>query len=72
VGLKRHEFSADLLHALAEAHRLIYRMKVGLDHAREMLRAKDLLFPAVNHLLAFIQEQHDGRHGRSRERRRAA
>jgi UDP-N-acetylglucosamine acyltransferase len=72
VALKRHAFRADEIRALAEAHRLLYRAKVGLDHAREMLRANDLLQPAVNHLLNFIQQQHEGRHGRGRERRRAA
>src|SRR4029079_15005775 len=36
VALKRNEFSADTIRALAEAHRLLYRAKVGLDHAREL------------------------------------
>ena len=45
VALKRNDFSADAIRALAEAHRLIYRAKVGLDHARELLRGGDLLVP---------------------------
>jgi UDP-N-acetylglucosamine acyltransferase len=57
---------------LAEAHRLIYRAKVGVDHAREILRGNDQLVPQVNELLMFIQGQQEGKHGRSRERRRAA
>lgn len=72
VALKRNDFSADVIQALAEAHRLIYRSKVGLDNAREILRGNGRLFPHVNHLLSFIQGQQEGRHGRSRERRRAA
>lgn len=72
VALKRNNFSADSIRALAEAHRLIFRARVGLDHARELLRAGDLLMPAVNHLLHFLQNQHEGRHGRGRDRRRAA
>jgi UDP-N-acetylglucosamine acyltransferase len=72
VALKRNDFPADVIRALAEAHRLIYRAKVGLDHARELLRAAGSLYPAVNHLLSFIQNQQEGRHGRGRERRRAA
>jgi UDP-N-acetylglucosamine acyltransferase len=72
VALKRNHFSLDTTRALAEAHRLIYRSKVGLDHAREMLRAADMLVPAVNHLLNFLQNQHEGRNGRGRDRRRAA
>jgi hypothetical protein len=37
-----------------------------------MLRADDMLVPAVNHLLNFLQNQHEGRNGRGRDRRRAA
>ncbi len=72
VGLRRHDFPENVLDALGEAYRMIYRARVGLDHAREMLRNKNLLVPAVNLLLTFIQNQHEGRHGRSRERRSAA
>ena len=72
VALKRNRFPADTIAALAEAHRLLYRAKVGLDRAREMLRASDLLVPAVNQLISFLENQHEGRHGRGRDRRRAA
>jgi UDP-N-acetylglucosamine acyltransferase len=72
VALKRNNFAAETIRALAEAHRLIYRAKVGLDHARELLRAGDMLVPAVNHLLSFLQNQHEGRNGRGRDHRRAA
>jgi UDP-N-acetylglucosamine acyltransferase len=72
VALKRNEFPAEDIRALAEAHRLLYRAKVGLDHARDILRTNGKLVPTVNHLLGFIQTQQEGRHGRGRERRRAA
>jgi UDP-N-acetylglucosamine acyltransferase len=72
VALKRNDFPTEVIKALAEAHRLIYRAKVGLDHAREILRSDGKLVPAVNNLLGFIQSQQEGRHGRGRERRRAA
>jgi UDP-N-acetylglucosamine acyltransferase len=72
VALKRNDFSADTIHCLAEAHRLIYRAKVGLDHAREILRSNDQMVPHVTALLSFIQDQQEGKHGRARERRRAA
>ena len=72
VALKRNNFPADAIKALAEAHRLIYRAKVGLDHAREILRGNGMLLPQVNELLSFVQNQQEGRHGRGRERRRAA
>jgi len=72
VALKRNNFTAEAIDCLSEAHRLLYRAKVGLDHAREILRTNDKLVPAVNELLSFIQTQQEGKHGRSRERRRAA
>ena len=72
VALKRNNFSAEVINCLAEAHRLIYRAKVGLEHAREILRGNEQLVPHVNQLLSFIQTQQEGRHGRARERRRAA
>jgi UDP-N-acetylglucosamine acyltransferase len=72
VALKRNNFSAEAIQCLSEAHRLLYRAKVGLDHAREILRTNDKLVPAVNELLGFIQTQQEGKHGRSRDRRRAA
>ena len=72
VGLKRNNFPADVLAALNEAYRLLFRAKVGLDNAWEILRAGGQLLPQVNHLLSFIQNQHEGQHGRGRERRKAA
>jgi UDP-N-acetylglucosamine acyltransferase len=72
VALKRNDFSPVAIQCLAEAHRLIYRAKVGLDHAREILRGNGQLVPQVNELLSFIQNQQEGKHGRSLDRRRAA
>ena len=72
VALKRNDFPPHVINALAEAHRLIYRAKVGIDHAREILRGNDHLLPQVNQLLSFVESQGEGRHGRSREIRRAA
>lgn len=72
VALKRHNFSAETIRALAEAHRLIYRAKVGIDAARELLRASDMLLPEVSHLFGFLQHQHGGRNGRGRDQRRVA
>ncbi len=72
VALKRNNFSRDQIQALAEAHRLVYRAKVGVDQAREILRSNRQLVPVVNHFLTFVESQLEGRHGRSRDRRRAA
>jgi UDP-N-acetylglucosamine acyltransferase len=72
VALKRKSFSSEAVNCLAEAHRLLYRAKVGLDHARDILRGNNQLAPQVNELLSFVQSQQEGQHGRARERRRAA
>jgi UDP-N-acetylglucosamine acyltransferase len=72
VALKRNQFSPEAIACLAEAHRLLYRARVGLDHAREILRSHDQLVPGVNELLSFVQTQQEGKHGRARERRKAA
>lgn len=72
VALKRNDFPSHVIDALAEAHRLLYRAKVGLDAAREVLRGNERLVPQVNQLLSFIEGQQEGRHGRGREVRRAA
>ncbi|MBN1911401.1 MAG: acyl-ACP--UDP-N-acetylglucosamine O-acyltransferase [Pirellulales bacterium] len=72
VALKRNNFSPETINCLAEAHRLLYRARVGLDHAREILRGNGMLVPQVNHLLGFVQTQQEGRHGRGRESMRRA
>jgi UDP-N-acetylglucosamine acyltransferase len=72
VALKRHNFVPQVIDCLAEAHRLIYRNKVGLEPAREMLRGNGQLTPEVIHLLSFVGQQQEGRHGRGRELRKAA
>lgn len=72
VALKRGGFDSPTIDAIAEAHRLLYRAKVGLEPAREILRSQNMLGPQVIDLLEFFGHQQDGRHGRARERRRAA
>lgn len=72
VALKRNSFSPETIRALSEAHRLLYRTRVGHENARELLRAGGMLVPAVVHLLNFLQGQHEGRNGRGRDRRKAA
>lgn len=72
VALKRKGFAPGVISALSEAHRLVFRSKVGLDHAREFLRSEDKLWPEVKQMLDFIDRQQDGRFGRGREQRRAA
>ena len=48
------------------------RVEVGVEPAREILRSQGMLVPQVNELLEFLERQQQGRHGRARERRKAA
>jgi UDP-N-acetylglucosamine acyltransferase len=72
VALRRGGFAADVITAVTETYRLVYRAKVGLASAREILQSQGMLVPPVVELLDFLTHQHEGRHGRARERRRAA
>ena len=40
MALKRNNFDQAEIEALSEAYRLLYRAKVGLDNAREILNGK--------------------------------
>ncbi len=72
VALKRNDFSAERVETIAVAHRLLYRSKVGLNHAREIMRTNNQLSADVERLFSFIEGQQVGKHGRGREVRRAA
>ena len=67
VGLKRQGFTANEIASLAEAYRLVYRAKMGLDHAREILETHNHFNAHVRHLVDFIQCQRMGSHGRQRD-----
>jgi UDP-N-acetylglucosamine acyltransferase len=72
VALKRNDFTRDRIDPIAAAHRLLYRTKVGLGHATEILRSNGQLTPDVEKLLDFVAGQQNGRHGRGRETLRRA
>ncbi len=72
VALRRGGFPAETIHAITEAHRLLYRARVGLEKARDILRSQAMLVPEVETVLGFLSNQQEGRHGRSLPRRRAA
>lgn len=72
VALERNGFTTEQVDALGEAYRLLYRARVGVNAAREMLRSSSHLLPAVQELLGFLDQQTTGRHGRGRDLRRAA
>jgi UDP-N-acetylglucosamine acyltransferase len=68
VGLRRHGISSQAIAALHEAHRLIYRAKMAASQAAEVLESHGHLCDEVRGLLDFIETQHQGKHGRGRER----
>ncbi len=68
VGLKRNGISSEAIDALHEAHRLIYRAKMNVKQAAEILESHGHLLPEVQRLLDFVDSQHAGKHGRARER----
>jgi len=70
VGLKRNSIGEAGIQSLHEAHRLIYRAKMSAKHATEILTAHNYMTAEVERLLAFISAQHEGKHGRARERGR--
>lgn len=72
VALRRSGFAQPAIEAISEAYRLLYRAKVGVEPAREILRTQAMLEPPVEELLDFLERQQQGRHGRARERRKAA
>jgi UDP-N-acetylglucosamine acyltransferase len=72
VALKRKSFSSESIKALMEAYRLLYRSRVGMEHAREILGGGKPLLPELQVLFDFIEDSQGGRHGRGRDRRKAA
>jgi len=72
VALRRGGFEAGAIESIGEAHRLLWRARMGVEPAREILRQQGMLGREVTELVDFLARQHDGRHGRARERRRAA
>ncbi len=72
VALRRGGFAPGTVEAVTEAHRLLYRARVGQEQAREILRSQSMLVPEVEAVLQFLSNQQEGRHGRALPRRRAA
>jgi UDP-N-acetylglucosamine acyltransferase len=73
VALKRNNFSRADIQLLSTAYRLLYRSKVGVQQAREQLSGDGgTLAPVLATLFEFLEHQGGGRHGRGRDRRKAA
>jgi UDP-N-acetylglucosamine acyltransferase len=71
VALKRKNFTTSSIRAISEAHKLLYRSKVGIKHAREILNDEGANSQELETLFAFIENSSLGKHGRGRDRRSA-
>jgi UDP-N-acetylglucosamine acyltransferase len=60
VGLKRHNFSADVLRDLKKAYRLIFRSSHTLEKAIEHAQAEISNSPEVDHFIDFIKSSERG------------
>jgi UDP-N-acetylglucosamine acyltransferase len=70
VALRRNNFEQEVIDAINEAYRLMYRARVGLDNCEEILASKGKLLPEIRHFLDSVATSQAGRHGRGRELRR--
>ena len=70
VGLKRNNFKKEVVNAINEAFKLLYRSRVGLDNTIEILTNKNMMLPELEYCLDFIRTSQSGRHGRGRETRK--
>lgn len=71
VGLKRQGFTPEAIASLQEAHRLLFRLRVGVTKCRETLLEHGRLIPETLHLCDFIEKRYTERHGRSRQQLRS-
>lgn len=60
VGLKRHNFSEDVLGDLKKAYRLIFRSSHTLEKALELAKAEIPNSPEVDHFIDFIKSSERG------------
>jgi len=67
VALRRNRFSTEVIHALNEAFRLLYRGRVGVEAAMQVLAGKNQMLPEVEKLFDFLNRARQGRHGRARQ-----
>ena len=72
VALKRNNFGKEVVKALNETYRLLYRARVGLTNVRKIMSTKGEMLPEIEHLLDVVEVSQLGRHGRGREQRRTA
>ena len=59
-GLKRRGFSADTIAALKRAYRTLYRSGLGLEEARQALKAQAAGCPEVGAIVSFLERSRRG------------
>ncbi|AGC46463.1 UDP-N-acetylglucosamine acyltransferase [Myxococcus stipitatus DSM 14675] len=60
VGLERGGYSKEQIERVKEAHRILFRSKLGLQEALARLRAELAGHPEVDHLVSFIAQSKRG------------
>jgi UDP-N-acetylglucosamine acyltransferase len=60
IGLKRRKFPFEARQALAKAYRLVYRSRLHLDEALEMIEKTIPSLPEVHHFVKFCRETKRG------------
>lgn len=72
VGLKRHDYPREDISVLTKAYKLLYRSRVGIETAKAELLGSGPIRPVLKHLFDSLDHTCGGRHGRGRDRRKAA
>jgi len=67
LGLKRRGFKPDVVNALREAHRVVWRSGLPKPDAISELEKRNGHFPEIRTLMEFLQASDRGRMGRARE-----
>jgi UDP-N-acetylglucosamine acyltransferase len=60
IGLSRRGFSEEAIKALKAAYRILFRKKILISEALELLRQNGAATPEVQQLVAFIQASERG------------
>jgi UDP-N-acetylglucosamine acyltransferase len=60
TGLERHGFGADVMRALKEAYRILYRSDINVGQAIEQMRAQLQDIAEIEHLISFVEQSSRG------------
>ncbi len=67
VGLRRHGFSSEVIDALRDAHKIIWRRGLPRPDSTARLKEKNGHIEEVQYLIQFIENSTAGKNGRARE-----